>query len=74
MGTAAIQLCKLLGAQAWAVVSTEEKGKICTEVGASGVAFYKDNASWAKDLIAKKGGNFNAVLDCVGASNADSTI
>lgn len=29
VGTAAIQLCKLLGAQAWGVVSAEEKGKIC---------------------------------------------
>ena len=51
VGTAAIQLCKLLGAHAWAVVSTEDKGKICAEVGASGVAFYKDNDNWAKDLI-----------------------
>ena len=74
VGTAAIQLCKLLGAEAWAVVSTEEKGKICMEVGASGVAYYKDNANWAKDLIGKKGGNFNVVLDCVGAGNADSTL
>ena len=74
VGTAAIQLCKLLGAQAWAVVSTEEKGKICAEVGASGIVYYKDNANWAKDLIAKKGGSFNAVLDCVGAGNADSTL
>ena len=51
VGTAAIQLSKLLGAHAWAVVSTEEKGKICAEVGASGVAYYKDNDNWAKDLI-----------------------
>ena len=29
VGTAAIQLCRLLGATAWAVVSTAEKGKIC---------------------------------------------
>ena len=29
VGTAAIQLCQLLGAHAWAVVSTAEKGQIC---------------------------------------------
>ena len=74
VGTAAIQLCRLLGAQAWAVVSTTEKGKICEEVGASGVVYYKDNANWAKDLIAMKEGKFNAVLDCVGPSNVDSTL
>ena len=74
VGTAAIQLCKLFGAHAWAVVSNEEKGKICQEVGASGVVFYKDNANWAKDLLAKKGSPFNVVLDCVGAGNVDSTL
>jgi tumor protein p53-inducible protein 3 len=29
VGTAAIQLGNLLGANVWGVVSTEEKGKIC---------------------------------------------
>ena len=29
VGTAAIQLCNLLGAHPWAVVSTEEKGQVC---------------------------------------------
>ena len=70
VGTAAIQLGQLLGAKVWAVVSTPEKGKVCQELGASGVVYYRDNATWAKELIQKKGGNFDAVLDCVGASNA----
>ena len=74
VGTAAIQLCKLLGAHPWAVVSSAEKGKICEEVGAEGVVFYKDNENWAKELIKKKGGNFTTVLDCIGPSNADSTL
>ena len=73
VGTAAIQLGQLLGAKVWAVVSTPDKGKICEELGASGVVYYRDNPAWAKELIQKKGGNFDAVLDCVGPSNAEST-
>jgi tumor protein p53-inducible protein 3 len=74
VGTAAIQLCKILGAHPWAVVSTKDKGKICEELGAKGVVFYKNNDSWAKELIKMKEGHFNAVLDCVGPSNVDSTL
>jgi len=74
VGTAAIQLCRLLGAHPWAVVSTADKGSICQELKADGVVYYRDNAGWPKELIAKKGGTFNAVLDCVGAANVDSTL
>ena len=38
------------------------------------MVYYKDNANWVKDLLSKKGGNFNAVLDCIGASNSEATI
>lgn len=74
MGTAAIQLGKLLGANIYCVVSTEEKGKVCVDLGAKGVVYYKNNGNWAKDLINLKGGLFNAVLDCVGSDNYESTI
>lgn len=74
MGTAATQLCGLLGVDAYCLVSGEEKGKICEQLGAKGVAYYKNNPNWAKDLIAKKGGHFNAVLDCVGSDNYEQTI
>ena len=74
VGTAAIQIGKLLGVNIYSVVSSEEKGKICSELGAKGVVYYKDNPNWSKDLIAFKGGNFNAVLDCVGSDNYESTI
>ena len=74
VGTAAIQLCRLLGAVPWAVVSTPDKGALCQDVKAEGVVYYKDNANWGKDLLAKKGGPFNVVLDCVGAGNAESTV
>jgi len=38
------------------------------------VVYYKNNPNWAKDLINLKGGNFNAVLDCVGSDNYESTL
>lgn len=69
VGTAATQIGKLLGANIYCVVSSEEKGKICTELGAKGVVYYKNNPNWAKDLVTLKGGHFNAVLDCVGSDN-----
>lgn len=74
VGTAAIQLGKLMGANVYCVVSNEEKGKICSELGAKGVVYYRNNPNWAKDLIALKGGLFNSVLDCVGSDNYESTI
>ena len=74
MGTAATQLCGLLGMNAYCLVSGEDKGKICASLGAKGVAYYKNNANWAKDLIALRGGCFNAVLDCVWSDNYEQTI
>ena len=68
VGTAAIQLGKLLGANIYCVVSTPEKGEICKNLGAAGVVFYKNNPTWAKELLAQSG-PFNAVLDCVGSDN-----
>ena len=73
VGTAAIQLGKLLGANIYCVVSTPEKGEICKNLGAAGVVFYKNNPTWAKELLAQSG-PFNAVLDCVGSDNYESTI
>jgi NADPH:quinone reductase-like Zn-dependent oxidoreductase len=64
----------LLGANIYCVVSTEDKGKICIDLGAKGVAYYKNNLKWATDLINLRGGNFNAVLDCVGSDNYESSI
>jgi NADPH:quinone reductase-like Zn-dependent oxidoreductase len=74
VGTAAIQLGKLLGANIYCVVSTVDKGKICIDLGAKGVVYYKDNLKWATDLINLRGGHFNAVLDCVGSDNYESSI
>jgi tumor protein p53-inducible protein 3 len=48
VGTAALQLAKLFEVDVWSVVSSKEKGKICHELGANGVVYYKGNPNWAK--------------------------
>ena len=47
VGTAAIQICNVLGFEPYAVVSTPEKGELCKKVGVKGVVYYKDNEKWA---------------------------
>jgi tumor protein p53-inducible protein 3 len=50
-----------------------KRGQICKNLGAAGVVFYKNNPNWAKELLTQSG-PFNAVLDCVGSDNYESTI
>jgi crotonyl-CoA carboxylase/reductase len=42
LGVFAVQLCKVLGANAIAMVSSEERGKLCMELGAKGYINRKD--------------------------------
>ncbi len=42
LGVFAVQLCKVLGANAIAMVSSEERGKLCMELGAKGFINRKD--------------------------------
>lgn len=46
LGIFGVQLCKLMGANAIAVVSSEEKGKLCMELGAVGYINRKDFHCW----------------------------
>ncbi|MGM0576285.1 MAG: crotonyl-CoA carboxylase/reductase [Myxococcota bacterium] len=59
LGTMAIQICKAAGAHAIAVVSTEEKGKYCMDLGAKAYINRKDFDCWgpmpdSKDAAAYK--------------------
>lgn len=75
VGTAAIQICNVLGYEPYAVVSVEAKGELCKKVGVKEVVCYKDNENWDDELIkANDGKLFNAVLDCVATSNVEKTI
>lgn len=74
VGTAAIQVCNILGIIPYAVVSNKEKGELCKNVGVKEVVYYKDNNNWDHDLLKiNEGKNFDAVLDCVGPGNAKYT-
>lgn len=46
VGTAAIQICNILGYVPYAVVSGKEKGDLCRKVGVREVVYYKDNPDW----------------------------
>lgn len=43
VGTAAIQICNVLGYVPYAVVSNKQKGDLCRKVGVKEVVYYKDN-------------------------------
>ena len=44
-------MCELFGYRVFAVCSTEEKGKICRELGVAGISYYRDNENWADELL-----------------------
>ena len=46
VGTAAIQICNILGYNAFAVVSSEQKSQICLKLGAKACVLYKNNDKW----------------------------
>ncbi len=43
VGTAAIQLCNLLGYIPFIVVSNQDKGEVCKKLGAKNIVYYKEN-------------------------------
>ena len=65
VGTAAVQLCKAMGNPCWVTLGSEEKLKVCRELGASGGALRQNGISSLKDA-----GPFNVALDPVGANYA----
>jgi NADPH:quinone reductase-like Zn-dependent oxidoreductase len=75
VGTASLQICKLMGYEPYAVVSGASKGELVKKLGAKAVVHYLDNENWDDELLVKGGGKgFDAVLDCVGPKNANATM
>lgn len=68
VGTAAIQLGRLLGAKIIVTAGTEEKLDHALELGAFAAFNYKEEDFSQKVLKATKGKGVNLILDCVGAS------
>jgi len=79
VGTAAIQLCKLLGAKALVTGPSQPKLDFCCKtLGAVAGFNYKDKP-FAPDVLQfldkdSKAAGVHIVLDCVGASQADQTL
>lgn len=73
VGTAAIQLCKAIGAQVTVTVSSEKKAMACKSLGADHIINYKeeDFVAWKKQHL--KAG-FDVVLDVVGGDYLSKNI
>ncbi|KAL4512078.1 hypothetical protein ABPG72_005080 [Tetrahymena utriculariae] len=70
VGTAAIQLAKYFGAHAIASSSSDDKLKICKELGAELCMNYKTCQNQDEEILKfTNGKGVNLVLDCVGAQN-----
>ncbi|WOH38292.1 NAD(P)H-quinone oxidoreductase [Thalassotalea fonticola] len=73
VGTAAIQLCKAIGAQVTVTVSSEKKAIACQNLGADNIINYKeeDFVAWKKQHL-KTG--FDVILDVVGGDYLSKNI
>lgn len=73
VGTAAIQLCKAIGAQVTVTVSSENKANACKTLGADNIINYteEDFVAWKKQNL-KSG--FDVILDVVGGDYLSRNI
>jgi len=69
IGTAAIQIVRVLGGKSIAVAGTEEKLQKAKELGANFVVNYKEEDIAQAVENATDGKGANIILDCVGAQN-----
>lgn len=69
VGTAAVQLCKAMGNPCWVTLGSEEKLKVCKELGASGGVLRQNGIGSLKES-----GPFNVALDPVGANYAKAHL
>ena len=72
VGTAAIQVCKGLGARAIGVVSTDEKERVAREAGADEVV--RADAAWKDEVKELSGGGVDLVLDPVGGDRFTDSL
>ncbi|MBQ0832880.1 zinc-binding dehydrogenase [Marinobacter sp.] len=74
VGTALIQLCRIMGAIPYAL-STSDKAEALTELGAESVLDRSDMDSFVERVKAQTGGkSFDAVMDLVGGDMTDRFI
>ena len=73
VGLAALQTVKSLGAQAWAVTTSEKKAAWLESMGANRV-IVNDGSSFHRDVRGILPGGVDAAIDCVGSDTLGSTL
>lgn len=69
VGAAAIQLVKLLGADAICTVGSDRKADFCRQLGSSLVINYKHTPEFVQPILAERNGRgVDIILDCIGGS------
>ncbi len=74
VGHIAIQLAKQHGARVTTTVSSEEKAKTATDLGADDIIFYRDETVTDYTQRLTEGEGFDVVFDTVGADNLDKSL
>ena len=72
VGTAAIQVCRALGASV-AVTCSTAKASLCTELGAD-VVLERSPHDWAADAAAAVPGGFHTILDVIGGDEVNRNL
>lgn len=67
IGTMAVQVAALVGADAWVTVGSETKAEICRRLGASGTINYREQDFVAEIREATGGRGADVILDIIGA-------
>jgi NADPH:quinone reductase-like Zn-dependent oxidoreductase len=74
VGSAAIQICRILKAHPYVIVTTHEQIADCQKLGAKGGVSYKD-ADWPEQLKKQtEGRGFDLLLDSVFASQFKGSL
>jgi len=74
VGSAVVQTAKLLGANVWAVTSSENKIKSLEELGADHVIINGDGRFHKQILKERAGRGLDVAIDCVGAPTFNSSL
>ncbi len=74
IGSTAIQIATLIGAEAYATVGTEEKRRICIGLGAKAAVNYRTDDVVQAIMTATGGAGIDVVVDTVGVGYTDKNI
>jgi len=70
VGQIMMQMCKLMGAKVFALVSSENKKQIALQLGADEVFLYSED--WKEKILSRVPGGVDVVFDSIGSTMEDS--